>query len=242
MSLFRKLTAGITFDTKKFSSDATKFGLIKNVEEKVEQGEKIALPRYEEVKHEIKEKVKKEKETELIEEDITVLGNIKTASKEKKKKVKKKNTKTKVKEVYTERLNQFRNSHSIHVSGTDVPDPVDQWSMLTEKFQVSDNIISCIPFPQPTPIQMQSIPVLLSSREMLACAPTGSGKTAAFLLPILHQLREPRNGGYRAVVVVPTKELAVQIVNECSTLAAKTGLRAHMLNKVKTDKKVKRVE
>ena len=44
--------------------------------------------------------------------------------------------------------------------------------------------------------------------------------------------------GYRAVVVVPTKELAVQIVNECSTLCAKNGLRAHMLAKVKQDKKV----
>ena len=77
----------------------------------------------------------------------------------------------------------------------------------------------------------------MSGVSPLAPDPTGSGKTAAFLLPLIHQLKEPRNGGYRAVVVVPTKELAVQICNECSALCAKNGLRANMLSKVKADKK-----
>ena len=45
----------------------------------------------------------------------------------------------------------------------------------------------------------------------MACAPTGSGKTAAFILPILHQLKEPRNGGIRALVLAPTRELAKQV-------------------------------
>merc|ERR1719318_1235292 len=77
---------------------------------------------------------------------------------------------------------------------------------------------------------------MLEGRELLACAPTGSGKTAAFLLPIIQALTEPRNGGYRAVVVVPTKELAVQICNECTSLCAGTGLRPHTLGKVKSSK------
>jgi len=238
---FKRLTTGITFDTNKFSKEASKFGLIKHSDEdgdtKTEQN--IKLPSFEEVKAEFKEKKKIERSKECsddenTESDITVLGKIKTTLKKKKKK----KTKTKIKEAYTEKLNQFRNAHNIHVTGTDVPEPFSDWGLLSTKYGLSDNLVSCIPYPSPTPIQMQTIPVLMQSRELLACAPTGSGKTAAFLIPIIHQLKEPRNGGYRAVVVVPTKELAVQICNECTSLCTKTGLRAHMLTKVKADKKV----
>ena len=235
---FRRLTSGITFDTKKFSKEASKFGLIKSdSDDKLEEKEQAVLPSLEEVKKEIKEKVRSEKLHDVSDEgenEITVLGNIKTTQKKKKKK----KTKTKVKEAYTERLNQFRNVHNIHVTGTDVPEPISEWSMLRDKWGVSEQVVSCVTFPRPSPIQMQTLPVMLAGRELLACAPTGSGKTAAFLLPLIHQLREPRNGGYRALVVVPTKELAVQICNECAALCAKTGLRAHMLTKVKADKKV----
>jgi ATP-dependent RNA helicase DDX52/ROK1 len=45
----------------------------------------------------------------------------------------------------------------------------------------------------------------------MACAPTGSGKTAAFIIPILHHLREPRNEGIRGLVLAPTRELAKQV-------------------------------
>lgn len=45
----------------------------------------------------------------------------------------------------------------------------------------------------------------------MACAPTGSGKTAAFLIPVLHYLREPRNNGFRALILAPTRELAKQV-------------------------------
>ena len=53
----------------------------------------------------------------------------------------------------------------------------------------------------------------------MACAPTGSGKTAAFILPILHQLKEPRNEGIRALVLAPTRELAKQVITSCSSYA-----------------------
>jgi hypothetical protein len=62
----------------------------------------------------------------------------------------------------------------------------------------------------PTSIQMQSVPCLLSNREILVCAPTGSGKTLSFALPILHCLQKPKKEQTRAVVVCPTKELAKQ--------------------------------
>jgi len=189
----------------------------------------VVLPNMIDIKKEVKSKFK-ETAKEDHEDDLTVLGNIKF---ERKKKTKKKK-KTLAKELYTERLNQYRNSFNIHVTGSDVPEPLDEWKALQDRFQVSCKLLdNLVTYPRPTPIQMQAIPLLLQQREVLACAPTGSGKTAAFLLPLLHHLKEPRNGGYRAVVVVPTKELAVQIVGEAARLCAGSGLRAHMLGKVK---------
>jgi len=64
----------------------------------------------------------------------------------------------------------------------------------------------------PTPIQLQAIPVAMKKIDVLGCAQTGSGKTAAFVLPILNKLLErPSQYGLRAVVIVPTRELAYQV-------------------------------
>ena len=67
----------------------------------------------------------------------------------------------------------------------------------------------------PTPIQQQAIPHLLQGRDLLGCAQTGTGKTAAFALPILHRLSEKRQApgskGPRALILTPTRELASQI-------------------------------
>jgi len=67
-------------------------------------------------------------------------------------------------------------------------------------------------YERPTPIQEQAIPHLLRGRDLLGCAQTGTGKTAAFVLPTLQRLsRTPRTGRIRALVVAPTRELAAQI-------------------------------
>ncbi|MBP7149727.1 MAG: DEAD/DEAH box helicase [Acidobacteria bacterium] len=79
-------------------------------------------------------------------------------------------------------------------------------------------------FSQPTPIQEQSIPPALAGRDLLASAKTGSGKTAAFLLPILHQLLGQPRGKTRALIVTPTRELAIQIDEQFSMLAYHTPL------------------
>merc|ERR1712013_639345 len=231
-----QLTAGITFNTKKFKAESVKFGLVKEEKQEEETKIKVDLPNLKEVAAEVKEKLEKEeiKRKALDGEDsddITVIGNIKSTNK--KKKVKKKATKAKIKEAYSERLNRFRNSHGIHVTGSDIIEPIDNWSTLTSKHEVSAKLVSNIPHPTPTPVQMQAIPLLTQGRDVLATAPTGSGKTAAFLLPLLHRLKEPRNGGYRGVVVVPTKELANQILAECNKLCESTGLRPHILGKLK---------
>ncbi len=79
-------------------------------------------------------------------------------------------------------------------------------------------------FARPTPIQNDAIPAGIEGRDVLACAMTGSGKTAAFLLPILHRLLERPRGVTRALVVTPTRELAAQILKELEELAVHTPL------------------
>src|ERR1700712_3748838 len=80
-------------------------------------------------------------------------------------------------------------------------------------------------FTRATPIQEQAIPPALEGRDLLACAMTGSGKTAAFLLPILHRLIGKPRGTTRALILAPTRELAAQIAEHLQALATHTGLR-----------------
>jgi ATP-dependent RNA helicase RhlE len=86
--------------------------------------------------------------------------------------------------------------------------------------------VDSLGFADPTPIQTEAIPPALEGRDLLACAATGSGKTAAFLLPILHQLVDRPRGVTRALVLAPTRELALQIVDDLKGLARYTGLSA----------------
>src|SRR6185437_10606692 len=79
-------------------------------------------------------------------------------------------------------------------------------------------------FTAPTPIQRDAIPAVLSGRDLLACSMTGSGKTAAFVLPILHRLLGKRRRTTRALVLTPTRELAAQIEEHLSALATHTAL------------------
>ncbi len=81
-------------------------------------------------------------------------------------------------------------------------------------------------FTRPTPIQQDAIPPALTGRDVLACAQTGSGKTAAFLLPTLHQLLQRPGKGTRVLIVTPTRELAAQILADFTDLAKHTRLRA----------------
>ncbi len=81
-------------------------------------------------------------------------------------------------------------------------------------------------FVKPTPIQADAIPPAIEGRDVLACAMTGSGKTAAFLLPILHRLVAAKRGTTRALVITPTRELAAQVVQELNELAVHTPITA----------------
>ncbi len=82
-------------------------------------------------------------------------------------------------------------------------------------------------FTAPTPIQARSIPHALAGRDVIGCAATGTGKTAAFALPMLERLANTR--GTRALVLAPTRELAVQIAEQFARFAGPTGPRAATL-------------
>ncbi len=85
-------------------------------------------------------------------------------------------------------------------------------------------------YTHPTPIQEQSIPILLDKKDLLGCAQTGTGKTAAFSIPILQQLylTNPNQKEFRktkALIVTPTRELAIQIAESITTYGKYTGLK-----------------
>ncbi|MBX3723807.1 MAG: DEAD/DEAH box helicase [Turneriella sp.] len=89
-------------------------------------------------------------------------------------------------------------------------------------------------FPEPTPIQAETIPLALNNRDLIACAKTGSGKTLAYLLPILQYVNSRNEGqnaetsaeaGPVALVLAPTRELVVQIADEADFFAEAAGLK-----------------
>jgi ATP-dependent RNA helicase RhlE len=81
-------------------------------------------------------------------------------------------------------------------------------------------------FTRPTPVQRETIPLALGGRDVLATAATGSGKTAAFMLPLMQRLGDRPRGTTRALVLVPTRELAAQVLEHFTQLARHTRLRA----------------
>src|SRR5437867_3767238 len=84
--------------------------------------------------------------------------------------------------------------------------------------------IAALGFSTPRAIQTQTIPAALNGRDVLGLAQTGTGKTAAFALPIIERLQAQRRPGPRALILAPTRELAMQIHTEIVALARFTGL------------------
>ncbi|HTJ11134.1 MAG TPA: DEAD/DEAH box helicase [Dinghuibacter sp.] len=89
-------------------------------------------------------------------------------------------------------------------------------------------------YTQPTPIQAQSIPVILKGKDLLGCAQTGTGKTAAFAIPILQTLFLKKRGGdfppgIKSLILTPTRELAIQINDSFKAYGQGTGLRHEVI-------------
>ena len=101
--------------------------------------------------------------------------------------------------------------------------------MTFSKFELDPNLLKGIRemgFVRPTPIQADAIPPAMQGKDLLACASTGSGKTAAFILPILDKLISKPRRTTRALVITPTRELAAQIVEQLDLMAVHTPVTA----------------
>ncbi|ESQ44232.1 hypothetical protein EUTSA_v10005841mg [Eutrema salsugineum] len=140
--------------------------------------------------------------------------------------------------VFTEKENTGINFDAyedipIETSGGDVPPPVNTFADIDLGEALNLNIRRC-KYVRPTPVQRHAIPILLGERDLMACAQTGSGKTAAFCFPIIsgimrdQHVQRPR--GLRtvfplAVILSPTRELACQIHDEAKKFSYQTGVK-----------------
>jgi ATP-dependent RNA helicase DDX52/ROK1 len=117
---------------------------------------------------------------------------------------------------------------------THVPLPIGSFESMAAAFQwpawLVRNLAS-FGFAAPTPIQMQTVPIMMGDQDLFAYSETGSGKTLAFLLPIFARLREPKRTGVRAVVLCPTRELAQQIFAVTLRLTKGTGWQTLLARK-----------
>lgn len=86
--------------------------------------------------------------------------------------------------------------------------------------------VEAIGYTTPTPIQLQAIPPVLNGQDVMGLAQTGTGKTAAFGLPLLHRLMEGGRGKVRALIIAPTRELAEQINDSLGAMGQHTGLKS----------------
>ena len=89
--------------------------------------------------------------------------------------------------------------------------------MTFERLGLSSEILRAIEdqgYTDPTPIQAQAIPSILDGKDIMGGAQTGTGKTAAFILPVLHKLANKSTKGLNTLVICPTRELAIQIEQE----------------------------
>ena len=101
--------------------------------------------------------------------------------------------------------------------------------MSFEQFNLDSHLSAGIHragYEEPTPIQVQAIPAALEGHDLIGTAQTGTGKTAAFVLPILHKLLTGPRGVARALIVTPTRELAEQINDTIKVLSTGTRLRS----------------
>lgn len=126
------------------------------------------------------------------------------------------------------RVAAIRQELGLHVSGHDIAKPCLSFA----HFGFDEDLLSCIikaGYTEPSAIQRQAIPVALQGRDIIGIAKTGSGKTAAFILPMLIHIMDQeelvKGDGPIGLVLAPTRELAVQIYQETRKFAKAYGLK-----------------
>ncbi|KAF9429141.1 pre-mRNA processing RNA-helicase, partial [Entomortierella beljakovae] len=118
----------------------------------------------------------------------------------------------------------------IKIRGADCPKPIRKWTQAGLHPGCMTVIKDKLKYAAPTSIQSQAIPAIMSGRDVIAVAKTGSGKTIAFILPMLRHIKDQRPlesmEGPIAIIMTPTRELAVQIHKECKNFLKVLNLRA----------------
>uniref|UniRef100_A0A672ZKL7 Probable ATP-dependent RNA helicase DDX46 n=1 Tax=Sphaeramia orbicularis TaxID=375764 RepID=A0A672ZKL7_9TELE len=116
----------------------------------------------------------------------------------------------------------------ITVKGKGCPKPIKTWVQCGVSMKIL-NALKKHSYEKPTPIQAQAIPAIMSGRDLIGIAKTGSGKTIAFLLPMFRHIMDQRpleeSEGPISVIMTPTRELALQITKECKKFSKPLGLR-----------------
>eukprot|EP00929_Paragymnodinium_shiwhaense_P038424 TRINITY_DN20295_c0_g1_i1.p1 TRINITY_DN20295_c0_g1~~TRINITY_DN20295_c0_g1_i1.p1 ORF type:complete len:587 (-),score=181.21 TRINITY_DN20295_c0_g1_i1:90-1850(-) len=139
--------------------------------------------------------------------------------------------------IRKEEVTAFRRKHRIHASAG-CPDPIPSFDEMPER-GVPDWLVRnlrALGFERPTAVQMQCFPAVLAGHHVLASAPTGSGKTIAFLGPVLVSLGKPGKEFARAVIVDPTRELAKQTLDEFTKLTAGRKWSGRLLDRLAGNK------
>jgi len=124
----------------------------------------------------------------------------------------------------------------VKVSGENVPKPIQTFNESGLKSILVENIKKS-GYKRPTPVQKYAIPIIMDGRDLMACAQTGSGKTAAFIVPIIHTLLESprdliRTGSScepQAIIISPTRELAMQIHQQVMKFSLGSVLRSVLI-------------
>ncbi|XP_059646911.1 DEAD-box ATP-dependent RNA helicase 57 [Cornus florida] len=222
------LFAGTSFNRKRFARDFARF---KEEKEEIDESISKEMPSAVDTKNiELEQKtmpVKKRKRKAMVSETVEGFNVFKTSTSEAVTEENDQNDKKSLdgkKELYRqmERDALLRKKYNIHIYGSNVPSPLQNFIDLSSRYGCKPYLLRNLAelgFREPTPIQRQAIPVLLSGRECFACAPTGSGKTLAFICPMLMKLKHASKDGVRAVILCPTRELAAQTTRECKKLA-----------------------
>lgn len=126
----------------------------------------------------------------------------------------------------------FREDYNIAIKGGNIPHPIRHWNEAGLPDEIN-KVIEDAGYTEPTPIQRQAIPIGMQNRDLIGVAETGSGKTAAFLLPLLvwiqsmpkAVLHEDADQGPYAIIMAPTRELAQQIEEESNKFGTPLGIR-----------------